>query len=468
MRKWNLLIFSFLITTALISQDTSSVLGFEEYMVLIKNDHPVSYQAKLLDDLADGRTRMSKGGFDPKVEGSWTQKSFDEKNYYSIFSGMVKVPTWFGIELKAGYENNQGIFLDQSDFIPSSGLWNAGITIPLGKGFILDYRRAELQKVELFRASTVQEQRLLLNNLYYQAAIAYLEWQINQNYFDIAVEGLALAENKFIGTRKSFLEGDKPAIDTLESFIAIQSRQQVLIQAEQDLENSKISINNFLWSKGTTPLELNSFTKADPFAIDLLKESVDSIYSLEKKLMTTHPELIQYNIKIDDLTVDRKLQAEDIKPDVRIAYNPLINTEENRFSDNLDIGNYKLGATASYPIFQREARGKVQMTEVKIKDTEFKLERKRQSLKVKLATYRNTIDNIENQVILQEETILNYQSMLDAENRKLIAGESSIFLVNNREQKYLTASNKRLSTQAKLVKNRLAYLYLLGQLTEIL
>ncbi len=185
----------------------------------------------------------------------------------------------------------------------------------------------------------------------------------------IANEGLELANNRFLGTRKSYEQGDKPAIDTLESYIAIQSRQQSQLQALQDLQNSRIAINNFLWSKGSTPLELIEKTEADSFSLDLLEEPVELTFPLENDLVKNHPELIRYDIKIKDLTVDRRLQAEDIKPDIRIAYNPLINTEESRLVDNFDFGNYKLGATATYPILQRKARGKVQITEVKIKET---------------------------------------------------------------------------------------------------
>ncbi len=466
MIKWTSLLFCLFLYSGTCAQDSTTVLTFDEFMQIVKKHHPISFQSQLLDELVEGNERMAKGGFDPKLEGDWIHKSFDDKNYYSIFSGAVKIPTWFGIELKAGYDNNRGSFLNESDIIPNSGLWNAGISVPLGKGFIIDQRRAALKKAELFALSSVQEQRLILNQLFYDASSTYLQWQVNERKLEIAQEGLNLATNKFVGTRKSFEQGDKPAIDTLESFIAIQSRTQTLIQAQQNLENSRIAIENFLWMNGSTPLELEDSAQATPFSNKLLSEPVQQVFPIQNELIKNHPTLIQYDLKIKDLEIDRKLQAEDIKPEIRLDYNPLINTEMNSLAGNLDINNYKLGATATYSILQRKARGKVQMTDVKIKDTAYDLEQKKQALKIKLRTYQNNILNTSNQIIIVDNNFENYARMLLAENQKLVAGESSIFLVNSREQKYLDAAYKVLSVNSKLIKHRIAYLYTLAYLSS--
>ena len=85
----------------LLGQD-AQVLTFQNYIDIVKTHHPVTYQANLIQEMAVSNSLMAKGGFDPKIEGSWNKKSFDDKNYYSVASGKVKVPTWFGAEHDPG------------------------------------------------------------------------------------------------------------------------------------------------------------------------------------------------------------------------------------------------------------------------------------------------------------------------------------------------------------------------------
>jgi len=216
-----LIVIMLLLNSSSLIAQQDVVFTQQEYIDIVREGHPISYQAALLADMADGVERMARGGFDPKVEGQWDQKSFKGTNYYSVGSAAVKVPTWYGVELKAGYDRSNGEFIDDSDFLPSRGLWNAGISVPLGRGLVIDERRAELQKAEIYRSATEQEQLLLINELLYEAANAYLEWQAARAYVLIAQDGLQLAETRFVGTVRSFENGDKPAIDTLESLISV-------------------------------------------------------------------------------------------------------------------------------------------------------------------------------------------------------------------------------------------------------
>ncbi len=440
-----------------IGQD-NTVLTFSEYMELVKENHPVMYQANLLDEMAVSTKRMARGGFDPKLEADWNHKSFDDKNYYSVASSAVKIPTWYGIDLKAGYDRNNGIFLNDSDEIPTRGLWSAGISVPLGKGLVIDNRRAELKRADIFQSVTDQEQVLMTNKLLFDASNTYLTWQASQTYLDIATEGLELSSIRFSGTRQSYINGDKPAIDTLESFISLQTRQLDYQKAEQILENATLALNNYLWIEGVTPLELEDNTVPEKMDIELLRLTTDSLSLLQDQWLASHPELLLYEYKLANIDIDQRLAKEELKPDVRINYNPLVGVADDALFDQFNANNYKLGATISYPLMQRKQRGKIQLNKIKIQDTEFKRTSKNQELSVKLDTYINNIRQTQRQYELLDETVKNYNRMLIAENRKLSVGESSIFLVNSRENKYLESRYKQVEASRKLLINRFTYL----------
>lgn len=459
-----ILIFNFIFQ---LSGQVDRVFTLSEYLSIVRDNHPVFYQANILNNKVDAIQRIARGGFDPKIEGDWDHKSFDGKNYYSLANGQLKIPTWYGIELKAGYDRNQGVFLNQSDQLPLRGLWNAGISVPLGKGLVIDERRAELQRADIYQRANKVEQQMLINQLTFDALDTYLQWQAAYNLRDIAIEGLTLASQRLTGTVSSFINGDKPAIDTLESYISLQVRQLELAKAEQILENSRLAINNFLWQEGEIPLELDSASIPETLDITLLQSKVDSLSIMQDEILLTHPEVLLYEYKIDDLKVKNRLAREELKPDIRVTYNPLISSTQDALIGSFNANDYKVGASVYYPIFLRKERGKLQLNKLEIEENTYSQKLKRQEVNIKLNTYLNNIDQTQRQFFIAEETINNYRLMLSAENKKFEIGESSIFLINSREIKYLESRYKQVENAQKLIYNKIKYLLFTGEIFTI-
>ncbi len=468
MKKIFKLFFICILVFPAYSQNAGDVLTFDEYITIVKLNHPVMYQTELRSEMVESTMKMARGGFDPKLEANWNHKSFKDKNYYSLLSGAVKIPTWYGIDVKAGYDRNEGQFLNESDQLPSRGLWNAGISVPLGKGLVIDERRAALQRADIYESATQQQQLIMRNKILFDAAMAYLQWQSFQEYLMIAKDGVELAEQRLDGTRSSFVNGDKPAIDTLESFISLQTREMDMLKATQNLENARIKLDNFLWIEGEVPLEVSGGVQPEPIDIELLQFQFDSISLRQDQRLILHPELLLYDYKMADIHIDQRLAKEDVKPEVRLNYNPLLAVADDGLFDSFNANDYKLGATISYPILQRKQRGKIEMNKLKLLDTNYNKNMKSQELKVKLDTYVNNMNQALSQYDLQSLTLENYNKMLTAENRKLQAGESSIFLVNSRESKYLESRYKQIDVGRKLLFNRFTYLLYSVAMQEVL
>ena len=457
----------FLLMAWPIMQSSAQVFSFDEYISIIRENHPVARQAAIQTELGAAQQLMARGGFDPKIDAAYDHKSFDGKNYFRTAGAQLKIPTWFGIEFKGGYERASGQYLDNSDFLPPMGLWNAGVSITLGKGLIIDERRALLKQAEVFFRATEQERRLLLNQLFFEATLSYLEWQGARQGLNIAREGLQLAITRFEQTKSGFVNGDLPAIDTLEAFMAVQSREQLLIEMQQDLVKARQRVEMFLWEDGFIPLEMNDGTLPEGMEPGFLREQTEEVVIDETALIDNHPELLRAQLKIDQLEIDRKLQVEALKPDLRVSYQPLVATTEDALFASPSIRNYKFGASFAYPLFTRKERGKVRMTDLKLMESSLDLENKRWSIQTKLKAYRNELELLYNRVNLADEIRANADLMRLAEYRKFDIGESSVFLVNSREVKFLESRLKLVETQIKLIQTRIMYLYLAGQLPGI-
>jgi outer membrane protein TolC len=78
---------------------------------------------------------------------------------------------------------------------------------------------------------------------------------------------------------------------------------------------------------------------------------------------------------------------------------------------------------------------------------------KRRELNVKIETYKSEILNYHTQISLSENNLQNYRRLLNAEETRYSNGESSLFLINSRENKVIEAQEKFISVRTKFLKS---------------
>ena len=102
------------------------VLTREAFVRIVLENHPMARQAALRPELGAASVRSARGGFDPVATANYDEKTFDEKNYFQLFEGGLKVPTWYGVEVFAGFQENGGDLLDPQATTPDDGLLKVG------------------------------------------------------------------------------------------------------------------------------------------------------------------------------------------------------------------------------------------------------------------------------------------------------------------------------------------------------
>ena len=74
-------------------------------------------------------------------------------------------------------------------------------------------------------------------------------------------------------------------------------------------------------------------------------------------------------------------------------------------------------------------------------------------LDVKIETYKNEMLNYYKQIDLSRNNLQNYRKLLYAEETRYSNGESSLFLINSRENKVIEAQEKFISIRTKFLKS---------------
>ena len=300
------------------------VFTYEDFILQVKSNHPLALVANLKEAQADALVQKAKGGFDPKVEGEAAQKYYNGSQYYSHLHAGLKVPTWFGLTVQGGYNVTDGTRLNPEAYTPTQGIWSVGITANLGNGLLIDQRRAELQQAEIYKISTLNEQKLMINQLLFDATVNYWEWFKAYNKVVVYSSAKNTAQIRFEGIRESAIIGDLPFVDTLKAIILFQDQSLKLEQAKLELANKQQQLEVFLWSDGFVPLELDS--AAHPIVYSNKNQSIGQILPKDslQVFVQNHPEMIQYQNKIDLAKIDFRMYKENLKPTLQLKYNLLL------------------------------------------------------------------------------------------------------------------------------------------------
>ena len=175
-----------------------------------------------------------------------------------------------------------------------------------------------------------------------------------------------------------------------------------------------------------------------------------------------HPTLKLYDFKIKQLTVDKKLKKDKLKPSLNLNYNPLFNA--SNFNPN-SLENYKWGVSVGFPIFLRKERGDLQMAKIKIENMNMESAYKRNEIINNIKTTLNNFSNLLQQVNIYNTNVLNYEQLWSAEKTLFDLGESSLFMINSRELSYINAQLKLNEIIYKNKKSALDIELTIGQLS---
>lgn len=415
----------------------------DSFISIVKRHHPVAVQARLLRQQARAERLKAAGKFDPKLFSDIQEKRFKETDYFQLHNSGLEIPSWFGLKAKAGYERNQGAFLNEQNTVPGSGLWYGEISLTLIRGLFIDERRAALRQAQLLQESAEFEIELALNQLLEEALIAYWDWYQGYRDWQLMAEAVDLARVRLQAVRRGAAVGEMPMIDTLEARIQWQDRRLRYQEAEANFLENRNLVANFLWLEGVVPLQIQQNTIPlwrDPELLNLLPTD----------WLEQHPQLQFYRIKMDRLDLDRRLAVEQLKPQVDLSYKFLNQPTQNDFFAEYSPNNYQFGLRASFPVFLRSGRGEVMKTKLKLQETDLEQELKRLEITNKVQALELQLQLTGQQVQESRSITANYLRLLRAEQSKFFNGESSLFLVNAREIKYLEAREKLIALEQKV------------------
>ncbi len=444
----------------------SATLSPGAFINIVKAYHPVVKQADIGVLKAGAAITMARGGFDPYAYLNSSQKTFDGTNYYLYTNPELKIPTWYGIEVKAGLENNGGQYLTQESTDGKTSY--VGISVPLAKNLLMDNRRATLQQAKLFRQESERERANTINDLLFNAYDEYWNWVKEYQVYQVLTNAVDINLQRYRLVQIGFRQGDRPSIDTVEALAQIQNFQFLQSEALVRFQNAGVALSAFLWINDTTWYQLPDRIVPDSLwnkvAIPSLPIGLRDDFIYAARL--NHPKLAVFNFKLQGLEVERKLKFQSLLPLVNVRANVLskgyglVKGMNAAYLEN----NNKFGIEMALPLRLSEGRGAYRMARLKISETNFERNLRMQEIENKVTAYYNELTGLQQQVNIYEQAYQNYLTLFRGETTRFNAGESTLFLLNTRENKVLETQQKLAELKTKFFKTQAAVQWAAGQL----
>ncbi len=437
------------------------VLGYNDFISNILSNNPLAKKANNETEFAKLKYKSANGNYDPLINAEYNSKQLGGKNYYSLFNGEIKQPIFTSQYLKAGYDYGVGSYVNPESVTSTNGLAYLGVEVGLLQGLLIDKRRAEVLKSKEYLNYHQAEKNSQLNNLLYESSLRYFEWLFSIKQIALNQHFLELAKKRFEGLKALTDIGEKAPIDTIEAAILFQYR--LLELQSHIIENQKIvnDINTVNWQLNNEFHAYNSYQPIDSLD-DAFKKIIKQIVFHNQQPEGSNPLLLKYKSIQEILIIDNRLKKEMIKPVVNVKYNFLSNSTTNDL--NLSPNNYKFGFNVAFPLLLRSATNEYKMSKIQVNNNQFEIANKTNELTFKLNALKQNISTLSEQVNTASLNAKYSQQLVDAERLKFNNGESTLFMLNTRENKWFESEMKLADYKLKLINTILTVVFINGNL----
>jgi outer membrane protein TolC len=445
--------------------DTAVALSGGSFMSIVKRFHPVVRQAGISVDIAKANIQQARGNFDPVFTTDFDKKAFDGKLYYSNLSPHLSIPTWYGIDLKAGIDDVDGSRLNPE--VTTGQTSYLGVKVAAST-LLFDSRRATLRQAQAMQNLTEAERTLIINDLLFDAMATYWNWVKDYQIYQLISNAVRVNEERMKFVRIEHKQGSRPAIDTVEALAQLQNFYMQQSAAFLSFQNSGLELSNFMWLENSTAFQWNTRIIPDSATINDFSglQSRPNIDVLIADAMATHPKLQSIGFKREVLEIEQKLKAQYLIPKMSLSANMLQKGADipKEVSTDYLNKNYKIGFDFNLPIFMRSARGAYRAAGLKLADNSLVRDQTALAIENKIRNYNNEFNSLKEQVQVFEAAYSNYYALFRGERIRFETGESTLFLLNSRENKLLESAQKLAELRAKWQKSFVAIYWAAGRL----
>lgn len=413
----------------------SKTFSLDYFLQQVDKNYPKLQGADTERRISSAKRLEKSGAFDPVLlsvnEYQRVQDTFTPGKAKDAIHNESRVD----LLTRSGIRVFTGIRLNPNDtktpFVPTgkSGEYFAGVSVPLLRGLKINEKFAAEEQAKLGEPLALQVFCSTRLEVLLKAAAVYWDWVGAKARVDIARNLLTIAESRVAQIKGRVEKGDLPALDIAESEQEIQRRQAALVKNDRDFQKASLLLSVFLWDDSGIPKAVPGLKEAPALQPEPRKLTEVEWMQGRKLASEQRPELKKI-----------ALEREQLKIELRLAENMILPTVDAYLTQGADTGPQGIGPVVrggiavSAPLRQRTARGQAKAARLKLQ--KLSLDEKAERLRIQ-AEVDDTVSAINTSYERWAATLLEVKKAKQVEEGERLrfgAGDSTLFLVNQRER----------------------------------
>lgn len=433
-------------TTGCPAGDDCPVLALDAFLERVLRFNPAVTSIRLSGDRAAASLQGARGAFDPRLVSGYEYKTQNGVDKLNVLRTGVDVP--FNLPMSPSlivdYRRGLGSSIDPSVKTTFDGETSVGLALEPLSGLFLDKKQATLRKARLEPRRVDAEQAEERNRLLLEATRAYWKWVESVRKVDVNRDLLDLATRRRDLVVRRAQTGEAAAIDSTEAKLAVANRRDQVAAAEKTAAKARVKLATYVWSSDGQPA---AFAFEAPPTIELPDvDGLDAEAAAETAL-NRRPELRRLEMKRRQAAIEERLTRGQQRPDLKLKAQVV--SFENGPADVSDV---KLGFTLSQPLFFRDDRSDAELARIERRQVSLKKEQTRRKIRADVEGAFVDLRQSRRRVDAARERVELARRLQQAEQRRFEVGESTLFLVNKREQDFAKARKALVEARASVAR----------------
>ncbi|AGY57780.1 TolC family protein [Gloeobacter kilaueensis] len=429
--------------------ETPQPLQLEEVLTRVERYHPKLLGTNLERRIASAKRLEKQGAFDPAFTAASEYLEYNSTSsrgrFASAFQNTLsfEFPTRTGIKYAVGARYNIGNVKSPLSSTGDTGEYFVAFSVPLLRGLGLNEKVVAERQAELGEPLSAAQLVQTRQQLKLKAASSYWDWVAAGRKLLVARQLLALAQQRAEAVGNRIGSGDLPSIDAVEANQEVQLRRGDLVKAERDAQKEAFKLSLYLWQADGNPpqppdISRLPVTLAEPVA---LPEGM--IDTAQQQAIERRPELQQLQLLRESARLDLALAENQRLPGIDLYLSPGIDTGTNSVG-----ATFKFGVAVSLPLAQRTADGLIAQAQLKMQKIDLDSLDERQRILTDVADSAAAIDAAYERYRNAEQEVQLAIQLEQGERDRFALGDSTLFLVNQRERAAASARTRQIDAQA--------------------
>ncbi|MBL8229887.1 MAG: TolC family protein [Bryobacterales bacterium] len=431
-------------------------LRLEDVLDSVNRNYPPLLAIMRDMDIARGDMKTAMGRFDTTLRVRFDADEFGFYDNERVDFGIEQATPFLGTSYFAGWRRGEGNFASYDGKLEtrSLGEFRGGFRLPLLRDRATDSRRADVRRADLGIDSarlSIDQQKIVILQV---ATQRYWSWVAAGQRLQVAESLLKIATDRDTFLKDSVKLGQLPQIEVTDNERAILQRRSQIVESERGVQQASIEMSLFYRDPNGKPqiAQVSQLPPAFP-QVEAMTES-----RLQEDIETAlrrRPEIQRLVVQRAQTQVDADLARNQLLPNVDL----LMSFTAEGGAGAVKRGPQELRASVVFdlPFQRRQAAGRLQAAEARLTQFDLRERFAREQITAEVQDAVSAVQAAYRRTLLIGEEVKVARRLQELERDRFDLGDSTLFLVNLREQATFEAAVREVAAQSDYYRSMALY-----------